>query len=1250
MLRSMLKSLRLRLVGLVLLAVVPALVLVCYSGIERRRLAIASAGQRALQTARLISTDHQRVIESTQQVLVSLARLPAFQDSESGACPAWLADLSSQQPMYLGVAVATPQGDVVCNTLETERPVSLADRDWFQQVIETQHSAVSAYQVGRLSGQPVIVVGQPVVNEAAELRAVLSVGLDLSWFDQRAAEADLPDGSAFTLLDQNGMVLARYPDGDSWAGQTRADAPLLHAMLAMSGSGVTEAPGLDGERRFYAFTPLSGTPAGAGEALYLAVGIPRSVVLREANWQLARDLALLGLVAVLAVEAAWFAGGRSLARPVENMVRAAERLAAGDLNAHTGLDDSLGEMGRLAGAFDRMAASLRQREAERERAEQNLQRANRALRVLSIGNHTVLRARDEQQLLKAMCNVIVKAGGYSLAWVGLAQQDDEEGVQVAAFANGEGGSADPGAGRWLPERQDKDYAITAMRTAAPVIHRNGAIDPSCDGEKDGASHCRHAAALALPLVTDRETLGVLGICAAQPEAFEQDEVRLLEELADDVAYGISNKRVHAEWEWTREALEESEQQYRMLFHEMLSGFALYEVVYDGDGRPYDYRLLMVNPAFERLTGMHARDVIGRTVQETPPEEPFPIEHWYDQVALTGQPLQFEGYSAALGRYYETRAFCPGRGRLAVMFQDTTERNRAEQALLQQLTRTSLLNQIARSIAERQDLASILRVVVTRLEEELAVNWGCAATYDPNRNVFIVTVCGKRAPSSTSDVGLAEGTIVSAEQAWLAPVLDGELVHVPDATAVDEPLVCRLASLGVRSIAATPLMVEGQLLGALFTSRMGADGFGTTDLDFLRAMSEHVAVAAHQARLHQDLRVAYDDLRRTQEAAMEQERLRALGEMASGIAHDINNAISPAVIFAELLRREPSLNARARQMVDDISASCTDVSQMLARLRQFYREPEAEVMAPVDLNQAVQQVIALTRPRWHDMPLSDGIVITMQTELSPDLPAVMGVESEVREALTNLVLNAVDAMPAGGTLQIRTHSNRWADTGSPAYMVVEVNDTGTGMDEETRKRCLEPFFTTKGNRGTGLGLSVVHGTMQRHEGHLEINSAPGQGTSIRLLFPLRALVDSDEAPCVGVGPGTSLHILYVDDEPVLRRALAEMLVGDGHTVEVADSGRSGIEAFQAARERGEPFDVVITDLGMPHVSGRDVARAIKRDAPATQVILLTGWGRSLNGPGETPPHVDCVLCKPPRIEELRHAMASVCEDHIHKQPA
>jgi signal transduction histidine kinase/DNA-binding response OmpR family regulator len=571
------------------------------------------------------------------------------------------------------------------------------------------------------------------------------------------------------------------------------------------------------------------------------------------------------------------------------------------------------------------------------------------------------------------------------------------------------------------------------------------------------------------------------------------------------------------------------------------------------------------------------------------------------------------------------------------------RKRAERDLHQQLTRISLLNQITHAISERIDLESILAVVLGRLEIHLPIDYGAVYIF----NSQPATICQaaarlKNQSPAATQVAFEEMTIPLVETG-LEACAKGELLYEPDTARTAAPLLKKLSEIQMSSAAVVPMIVERNLFGILIAARVKVDGFSIGECEFLRTLCAHVALAAYQARLHTQLQKAYDELRQTQQAVMQHERLRALGQLASGIAHDINNTLSPVSGFAELLlRHETNLSESGRRYLQHIKTASDDVAHIVTRMRDFYRKREEhQPLLPVRLNQLSQQVIELTRPRWRDIPQRRGISVDVKLDFDANLPDIIGTESELREALTNLVFNAVDAMPEGGIITIRSRVCSWTPgrgrLRTPTRVALEVSDSGTGMDEETRKRCFEPFFSTKGQRGTGLGLAMVYGVMQRHDGVIEIESELGKGATFRLVFPVREAPrnDTPESPAVS-DPLPPLRILFVDDEPLLRELLKEILEHDGHCVELADGGQAGLDAFRAAKQRGDTFDVVVTDLGMPRLDGRQLAQLLKSESPTTPIIMMTGWGTLVKGE-ELPPQVDGMLNKPPRIGELQEAL-------------
>ncbi|HEX6398806.1 MAG TPA: ATP-binding protein, partial [Steroidobacteraceae bacterium] len=502
----------------------------------------------------------------------------------------------------------------------------------------------------------------------------------------------------------------------------------------------------------------------------------------------------------------------------------------------------------------------------------------------------------------------------------------------------------------------------------------------------------------------------------------------------------------------------------------------------------------------------------------------------------------------------------------------------------------------------------------------------------------VESAGSASTGLRNQLGLEIGASLPIGHNGLYRAINGALIHEPDTTEVASPFTQRFARAGLLSLVIAPLTLESNVFGVLVAARRAPKAFSSGDCEFLKQLSEHVALASQQAQLYNALQQTYEDLRRSQQAALQTERLRALGEMASGIAHDINNAISPVSLYSELLQEsEPQLSEAGHKRLATIRRAIEDVAGTIERMREFYRPREdAREFEKLDFAGAIAHVIELTEPRWRALPQSRGIVIELRTELAPLLPEVIGDPVELRDALTNLVFNAVDAMPEGGTLTLRT---REAPVGGVPTVQVEISDTGVGMDEETRRRCIEPFFTTKGQRGTGLGLASVYGMLQRHSANLEIDTAPGGGTTMRMIFPVSA--DLAERSGSFALPRTTrkLRILVIDDDPILIRSVTDVLEAEGHAVESAAGGQAGIDTFTAAVNH-RPFALVITDLGMPRIDGRKVAAAIKALSPLTPLILLTGWGQRLLDEKDIPPNVDRVLSKPPRLAQLRAALAQL----------
>jgi len=431
-----------------------------------------------------------------------------------------------------------------------------------------------------------------------------------------------------------------------------------------------------------------------------------------------------------------------------------------------------------------------------------------------------------------------------------------------------------------------------------------------------------------------------------------------------------------------------------------------------------------------------------------------------------------------------------------------------------------------------------------------------------------------------------------------------------------------------SIISVPLMWSGDVIGVITINAKGHKRFREEDLNLLTIFARLVADALENARLYQDLERAYKELSETQEQLVRSERLRALGEMAGGVAHDFNNILGSVLGRAQLLLRATQ-DPKLVKNLKVIEQSALDGADVVKRIQEFTRVHKTSNFELVNLNQIVEDAVEQTRPMWKTQAESQGIHIDVTKELKSTDP-VEGIASELREVFSNIILNSVDALPRGGRLSFTA----WQDQEN---VFVRVTDNGIGMAEDVKKRIFDPFFTTKGKKGTGLGLSVAYGIISRHKGEIQVESAEGKGTSTTLRLPKASQAGRPRPTVPAQRLERKLRILVVDDDENIRSILNDILTLDGHQVTEAESGQKAVEYFSP-----EKFDVVVTDLGMPGMSGWEVARFIKEKDPVMPIVLISGWGGQIDNKKLEEYKIDYMLSKPFNLEQIRSVLAQATE--------
>lgn len=799
---------------------------------------------------------------------------------------------------------------------------------------------------------------------------------------------------------------------------------------------------------------------------------------------------------------------------------------------------------------------------------------------------------------------------------------------------------------------------------------------------DLASKHRHVAYLGLPVILGDHVLGVLAFSHASPRHFTDAEVESLTEFARQAAIAMGNARLYeaaqrelAERRRAEEALAGSEAALRtrtaqleavrtigeeitgeldlrslldlivrraadlvraqagsILLADEASGL-LVPSAWHGFGdwqREMRVRLGegLVGSVAERRSGMIVNDY-----RHWPHAIPQTLEQTTVTAALAEPLLAHDRLLGviALTRLGENQPFRnEDRATLALLADHAAiaiENARLYEAAVRRGSQLEALVAAARSVTSGLDLRSILDQILAEAARISGAPHVKVLLLD--RAAGVLRVGALQGSAMPSDCALPLGVGSSGLVAKT-----GQPLYMADAQNDSRSIFADGdRELGIVTYLGLPIKRGGEVLGVLTFNTNILRQYSSEEMAYLTAFADQAAIAIEKAQLFQQLQQSYANLQKAQAELIRAEKLRALGQMSAGMAHDLNNILAAILGQVELLR----LRARDGEVQDRLrmlETAATDAAQVVRRLQDFARQRGRSPLAPIDLAEVVRESLEITRPRWKDELERQGRVIDVEAVL-PALPKVLGYAPEVREVLTNVILNAVDAMSAGGTLRFTAEvasvaeAESGASDGDPARMVeLRVADTGVGMPDDVRQRIFDPFFTTKSGRGMGLGLSVVYGIMERHGGHIAVQSAPSKGTTVSLRFRRAAGVESDAAPALPRRSSVPRRILVVEDDPTVRSTTATLLRAAGHMVSDADGGAAGIE-----RLADGPLDLVLTDLGMPGVTGWDVARAVRRRHPRLPVVLLTGWGE--HGTGETPPPglVDRILAKPVVLKDL-----------------
>jgi signal transduction histidine kinase len=544
----------------------------------------------------------------------------------------------------------------------------------------------------------------------------------------------------------------------------------------------------------------------------------------------------------------------------------------------------------------------------------------------------------------------------------------------------------------------------------------------------------------------------------------------------------------------------------------------------------------------------------------------------------------------------------------------------------QKARLAALLTVSQAMVSSLDLDLILDTIARQVRQVVQVDECTVFLLDESRTVLAPAACDVQ--SYREEIMAMRLRVGDGITGVVAQTGHGEVVNSAqtDPRAVDIPGTPDEES----ALLCVPLFAREEVIGVITLVRIGPERrfFVDEDLELATLFAAQASAAIANARMYEQSKVAYEQLRATQHQLVQSAKLNALGEMAGGVAHDFNNILAAILGRTQLLLRSME-NPEIRRQLVVIEQAALDGASTVRRVQEFTRLRQDEHFEVVDMGQVLRDVVEFTRPAWMTNAKKRGVHVEIRQFLESRQP-VAGNASELREVFTNLVLNALDAMPFGGLILITSQDTDDA-------VVVRVRDTGVGMDTETQARIFDPFFTTKPVKGTGLGLSVAYGIVTRHHGTITVESQAGLGTEFVLSFPT-GKSSAPETPESQPGPPSQfarMRILVVDDEEPVLDVLADMFRHRGQEVRTAVGGENGIAEFH----RFQP-QVVFSDLGMPDVNGWDVAKRVKSQAPETPVVLVTGWGSQLEEGSAQARGVDLIIAKPFSMDDVDTALRHV----------
>ena len=1122
-------SLRARLIQLVLLAILPAIGLILYTAAEERRRASHEAASEALRLARVVSLSHQRLIDSTRQLLVMLSRLPEVRKHEPRACGALFSELLKGYPSYANLGAGNLKGDLFCSAVPLTKPVNMADRSYFRRTLQQRDFAVGEYQTDRVTGRAGLNFAYPVFNELGALDGVVVAALDLTWLNQIVAAGQLSQDSTITVWDHKGTILARYPDSGRWVGKSVPEVDVVKTVLA-NGEGIAEAVGLDGKKRLYGFT-LLGESSESGR-IHLTVGIPAEVAFADVDRVLIRNLVAVILVSILALLAAWFGGDVFVLRKLKVLVGVAERLSAGDLSARTGLPHEQTEIGRLTSSLDRMAHNLETRRAEARSSKEQIQKNLEGLRALHDIDLAITSTLDLLPMLNLLLEKIDVALPNAVTTIRLINKETGE-LEPVACRNIDGDA-------WHAEsrRDVHGLAKIVLENKTAITIANVQTDPRIM-DHHFVRRFGVVSYLGIPLIAKAEVLGVISFYTREGHAFNDEEIEFLTTLAGQAAIAIHKVQLYEETKQRADelsalhaltgaatqsldlnvVLQEAIKKITEIFHFDATRIFLFNAGMDEMEVTAAFE---VKPEFwtEVTSCQRGQGVVGTVVEtgevlifEDIRHDPryrelaqskstekagafflaaFPIKskakNWGALVCVGEKPRKLAGH--------EINLLTSMTNQIGIAVENVS----LYQQTVTKAKELSALYSVAGIASESLDIHIVLRRTMHKVLELFSFDASRIYLRDADgKELGLVAHEGfSEGATPPSNYQIGEGLVGTSVKNGETIIFDDIQSDPKFAQASQKKVMLRF---GFRGSFFIPIKVRGECLGVMNFLSKELHHFSESEVHLINAIAYHLGIAVGNANLFSAIKQKTIELEKAN---------KGKNEFLGIVSHELRTPLNVIKGYTELMKDGDlgNINAEQENALLKINSQSMDLLNMINSVLQVTTiEAEAVTVQSHEFN--VREVLNNLRSNYDDLV---GKELTIRWDYPSELPVVRSDDEKLKAILQNLINNAIKFTEKGNVLV----SVRYVPDAK--RMDFTVADTGIGIPKERIPFIFDMFeqvdsSTTRRHGGVGLGLYISKTFTELLGGTIAVKSQIGEGSTFIVSLPTALesdLPDSDDS--------------------------------------------------------------------------------------------------------------------------------------------